>query len=293
MSRAVGAVLLGAFLVAALLTPAVYALLASVLDEVPWPFSRVFNRVLFLSLIAFLFALRRPLDLGRAREALSAGSRSARLGALASGAALSLGSAVVALGLALAFDDLVRSDRAAGELAFKWARNLPGAVLVSVLEEVFFRLLLFEGLRRRTPWPVAALLSSAVYSVLHLLSPPRGHEVGQLDVWSGFRYLKELGEQTLDPALLPGLVGLLLVGLALCVSLHRSRSLVRCIGLHAGWFLAAKLAVYATVLPPDSDSELPVRFLALGLPWTWLTIGFVIAVEWRRSAGSTQTSAAA
>lgn len=291
--RAVLATLLGAFLAAALVTPAVYALLDAAMDEVPWPFSRVFNRVLLLSVLALLFALRRPLELRRARVALSTAGDSRRLASLGAGAAWSLGLAALALALALALGDLTHSERPPGELLFKWVRNVPGALAVSLLEEVFFRLLLFEGLRRQTSWPVAAALSSALYSVLHLLSPPRSHEIVHLDAWSGLRYLEALGQQTLDPALLPGLVGLWLVGFALCVSLHRRGSLPRCIGLHAGWFLAAKLAVYATVLPEGSDSELPVRFLALGLPWTWLSVAIIAALEWRGRAPTRQPSASA
>ncbi|HEV8475061.1 MAG TPA: CPBP family intramembrane glutamic endopeptidase, partial [Methylomirabilota bacterium] len=54
-----------------------------------------------------------------------------------------------------------------GRPAVALASLLGTVVFAPVLEEIVFRGLLFATLRRRLPWPVAAVLSAAIFAAAH------------------------------------------------------------------------------------------------------------------------------
>jgi membrane protease YdiL (CAAX protease family) len=71
----------------------------------------------------------------------------------------------------LAFFDLeVQADLAPvfAELSSPWWLLLAGVVVAPLVEEVFFRGFLFAGLRKRYEWQTAALISSALFALIHL-----------------------------------------------------------------------------------------------------------------------------
>ena len=65
MLRAVALAMFGTLVLACLLTPLVYAALELGMDEVPGPYSRVFDRVVLVVLIGWIAALRKRLKLAR------------------------------------------------------------------------------------------------------------------------------------------------------------------------------------------------------------------------------------
>ena len=173
------------------------------------------------------------------------------------------------------------------ELALRVGKSLPGAVLGSLAEEAFFRGIVFLGLahallRRGTPRAsvLAALASSLVYAWLHFLAPLDDFE---LDAWSplvGFEYFGLVLERYVEPVRVAAMLGLFLVGYSLCRCLARSGSFGLCVGLHAGWFLAAKAGVHLLQLvqPPAGDIGQAKRLLFLGQPWTWLAIASTVVL---------------
>ena len=54
------------------------------------------------------------------------------------------------------------------EVASPWLLFLGGAVIAPIVEEIFFRGFLFAGLRSHYGWQKAAVISSAIFAVLHL-----------------------------------------------------------------------------------------------------------------------------
>jgi membrane protease YdiL (CAAX protease family) len=54
------------------------------------------------------------------------------------------------------------------ELSSPWWLLLAGVVVAPVVEEVFFRGFAFAGLRKRYEWKKAAVISSALFAVIHL-----------------------------------------------------------------------------------------------------------------------------
>ena len=53
------------------------------------------------------------------------------------------------------------------ELPSPWLFFVGGAIIAPLVEEIFFRGFVFAGLRPRYGWPRAALLSAAVFALLH------------------------------------------------------------------------------------------------------------------------------
>ncbi len=159
---------------------------------------------------------------------------------------------------------------------------LPAAVLVSVIEESFFRVFIFDSLRRRMHVVGAALLCSSFYASVHFIAPARDFVYPGWSLTVGFEYLGRVFSRYALPAVWAGMVGLVLIGLVLCWTIRTTRSIYLCIGLHAGWFFAAKAAVYLANVA--AGAELPAgvdeRYFLVGRPWSWLSILMVGLCVW-------------
>lgn len=292
MLRALSLALLGTLIVSCLLTPAVYALIEASFDEAPWPYSRVFDRVVLVVLVVWLVYVRRSMELERLMPfARELGTRAAwrRLG----GAALvSAASGLLVLPLVVAGPMLEwHPDRTVGELSLRLAALLPAALLIGLIEETLFRLVLFERMRRTWTTVGAALCSSLMYAAVHFVSPDKQYVFPGWSPTVGFEYLGAMAGKFLQPGVAGGIVGLTLVGLTLCLALVRSRSLALCVGLHAGWILAAKLGMKIARRAPEVEfpSGAGRRNFLVTQPVTWAAILLVAAGVWwltvpRRSA---------
>lgn len=203
-------------------------------------FAHIFGR-LFMVLGVALFFFCRPLlkieslsQLGLkpagqwhcdfARGALTALASVAALGALMS--ALDVFTPFFRLSISVALE---RSLKA-----------LLTALTVAVLEEIFFRGVIFKGLLEDLKPAAAFALSSLFYSAIHFIKPAEEFSLAGIDPWAGARYLAGAFKPFLDPALLPGLLGLFLIGMVLSYAFSRTGSLYLSMGLHAGWVFGLK-----------------------------------------------------
>lgn len=120
------------------------------------------------------------------------------------------------------------------------------AMVVSVLEEVLFRGALFGALRRVHRWPVALLVSSCLFAIVHFFDqrPP----VPETVEWSsGLVMLPYMIRGFGDiHALVPGFLNLALAGWILGYAFQRTGNLWLAIGLHAGWIFWLKSYVLFT-----------------------------------------------
>ena len=108
------------------------------------------------------------------------------------------------------------------------------AAVVAVLEELIFRGALFGILRKATVWPVALIVSSAIYAALHFLQKPAVPV--SIDWLSGFRMLPDLfRSQPGGLEFIPAYFTLLVAGAILALAYQRTGTLFMSIGLHAGW----------------------------------------------------------
>lgn len=217
------------------------------------PFSSFFNRTFIaVGILLFFFcpSLLRIRSLGQ----LGLSSFRRQYPDVIRGFVLSLAS-VVALVFLMSF---------AGVYTFFFRLSLPAsleriatallsAVAAGFLEELFFRGILLKGLLQDSR-PASALIGvSLFYSAIHFVKPEEKVFLIGIDPWAGFVHLGGIFQPFLDPAaLLPGLIGLFLIGFALGYALIRTGSLYLSIGLHAGWIFGLKtIRVYGDFRRPN------------------------------------------
>lgn len=280
------AVFAGSLILAAALAPFVHAAVRALDLPRGWSFSRVFNRVAMAAALTALIALRRwtgwrellPL-LRRARPAEAAAEAVAGLcaGLIAVTAGVAWAFAVGRLG-----PPLMRFDF----LALRTLSLVLGASLAALIEEVFFRGLMLGSLAARWRWTTAALVSSALYSAVHLLSSDRRFEVAASSPGTGFRYLGRALTGQLEIAALPPLFGLFLTGLVLALVVRRTDSLWLAVGLHSGLAASFQILRQASHVLEEipGRSALATQNYLVGTSWAWASIALAGGLVFAGSA---------
>ncbi len=210
-------------------------------ENLRYSFGKIFNRMFMICGIVLFFFCRPFLklgpvsDLGLAPRSLAWTDISVGFGlALASMAALAL-----AMSLAGVFTPFFRLFLARS--LERCATALLAAVSVGFIEEILFRGVIFKGLRADLGRLRAYLFAGLIYSAIHFVKPSSDVALGELDGWTGVRYLIGSFAPFLDlDDLFPGLVGLFLIGAVLCYAFERTGTLYLSIGLHAGWIYSLK-----------------------------------------------------
>ncbi len=188
---------------------------------------------------------RAAVDLGHQTE-----NRWARLGL---GFMIGFGSLLIGAGLITLFGARsLNTSHTMPALLRHLANASLAAVLVSVLEEVFFRGAIFGALRKCFEWHFALLLSSALYAIVHFLERPPAPETV---TWvSGLVSLAQMLRGFVDVSrLIPAFFSLLLAGWILGLAYHRTGSLYVSIGLHAGWIFWLKSYAFLTREQPGAN----------------------------------------
>ncbi|MBI2950394.1 MAG: CPBP family intramembrane metalloprotease [Verrucomicrobia bacterium] len=244
--RTVALYFLAIFLGSALVAPWLFKLLQGLAVAVPSlsslaeaPFPRVLNRTLMLLGAIALWPLAIGLGLRSWREI---GLRKSDTAWREVGIGFLFGLGSLACVAAAALVSGARgwvAERTATEIARHLANAGSAAIIVSLIEEVFFRGLLFGGLRKSLGWPLALVASSLVYAGLHFLQ--RTQFAGSVDWTSGFvvlgSMLRGFGELGM---MFPGLLNLAVAGALLGVAYQWTGALYSSIGLHAGWIFWLK-----------------------------------------------------
>jgi membrane protease YdiL (CAAX protease family) len=203
------------------------------------PFAKVFNRAFMIAGILLFIIYRRILLPAELKRLLTTGARIAwRNFSIGWGLALF---SMVLLGAAMtAADVFTPYFRVSLEKALsRIASALAAGVFVGFLEELFFRGILFLGLREYGPPLRAYLLANLFYAALHFVKPGDDYFLQGPDFFAGFRHLLTTFDPFLDPLeILPGIIGLFLIGIVLSYALARTGNLYLSIGLHAGWIFS-------------------------------------------------------
>jgi membrane protease YdiL (CAAX protease family) len=130
---------------------------------------------------------------------------------------------------------------------------LIGGLLIGVIEEVFFRGAMFEGIRRQRGPLLAALLTALLYAALHFMRPAAPS--GPLGWDSGFAMLAgSLWRYADFGAIADSFVALVTVGLFLALVRWKTGGIAIAIGLHAGWVWVIKLTKRATDFNPEAPA---------------------------------------
>jgi membrane protease YdiL (CAAX protease family) len=229
------------FVGAALIAPRFYAS-AQFLRDVSYrfnfiadiPFHRFVSRCLILLAIVALPSLLKGLGL-RSASVLGFRGGTRHIVEAFHGFGLSFVALAMLAALFLTFE--VRTVDL-GHSSARWTQHLKNAALsatlVAVLEELLFRGALFGALRQSFSFSRAAILSSAVYALLHFLRQP-DYSGRRVEWTTGFEVLGQvLSGFTEFSVIIPAFFNYMLVGLLLALVFERSRSILFPIGLHAG-----------------------------------------------------------
>jgi uncharacterized protein len=137
----------------------------------------------------------------------------------------------------------------------KYLRNAGlAALLVGFLEELLFRGAFFNSLRRNHAFWSAAILSSALYALLHFFERPLNPRYVEWN--SGLIILGRMLRGFIDlHTLIPGFLNLTLVGLILALAFERTGAICFSFGLHAGFIFWLKSYDFLTKAAPAQSSS--------------------------------------
>jgi uncharacterized protein len=205
------------------------------------PFSRIFNRFFMISGILLFFVCRSllkiesPAQLGLVPKTQAAHD-------IIAGLVLALGS-MLALGWIMSLADVYQPffRLSLSESVEQCVKAILAGFTVGVLEEIFFRGIIFRGLLENWKPLPAFLVANLFYSALHFVKPGERYFLTGIEPWAGFRHLFSTFAPFFEPAeIAPGLIGLCLIGIVLSYAFARTGTLYLSIGLHAGWVIAIK-----------------------------------------------------
>jgi CAAX protease family protein len=280
------AAIFGTLVLTALIAWPVWLVIHALVPE--WPFHRVVSRFWQLLLLAaLLFALRgvglrgradwgyglpRPVFLRQFAIGLAIGLATMLPMSFTMGA---LGILHLHPGFGIA---LLLQAVASGALA---------GLAVAIVEETFFRGLMFRAVSRESGFAVAAWSTALIYSAIHFLARAR-IPADEISWDSGIRLLGSALANFAEPfAVADSFVTLVLVGLLLAFVRERTGAIAASIGLHMGWVWVIK----GTTVVTRVDTEASTAFLVssfdgytgwLVAGWAALLIGAAWFAGWLR-----------
>jgi len=247
--------LLGAMLLAAIISPWVQALLAPL---AVFPLHRVFSRLTMLGVIALTVWLMIRHGLAR-RDVLGLDRPWPKLLqrlllGLLGGLALMTVALVPLFLLGLrGWSERLPADFAA-LLLLLLTKGLGSGLLVALIEETFFRGAMQGALQRQGARRWALFAVPLLYSAVHFLGRAASVPPDEVNAWSGFTALAGFFTSFAEPLrIADAFVALYCVGLLLALVRQRWGDLAGCIGLHAGF--VAVIAVFRRIsVPAPADS---------------------------------------
>jgi CAAX protease family protein len=205
------------------------------------PFSRFFDRFFMISGIVIFFSCRSLLKIDSLSQ-LGLSPRTRAASDVAVGLCFALGS-MFALGFIMSTAGVyeVFFRLSLGESVELYLKAILTGLTVGFLEEIFFRGIIFRGLLEDWKPLPAFLTANLFYSALHFVKPGEQYFLSGVDPWAGFRHLFSTFAPFLEPTeIVPGMIGLLLIGIVLSYAFLRTGTLYLSIGLHAGWIISIK-----------------------------------------------------
>lgn len=274
MLKKLGLLLVATLIASAILTPPVYTLLELLFGNVPWPFSRVYDRVVLVVLIVFLAIYRKQFNVRETLSFLKADNkkRSAKIFLL--GLIITLVPVFFVIPLSVESGFLTWNIRDTDYYTYRLSKLIPTILIVSFLEEIIFRGFIFVQLKKTMSSVKAMILGSVIYSLAHFVAPVKTFKYESFDIFAGFEYYGVVLGRFVDFNLVIQFLLLLIIGIFLCYVLTKTNCIFLCAGLHGGWIASIKLAKFTSNVSPDvySLSSLAERYFLLELPLTWLGV---------------------
>ena len=226
-----------------------------------FPFPRIFDRTVMVTLLAAMLVWARPMGF---LELLRDGFAAPRANLARGAGGLAIALAAIATLFAIAIASGAHGGAIAGtrNLAARAARFLVPAIAIGLIEEGFFRAFLLGGMRRDFGPRVALVASSVFYAAAHLVRSPQHYYLIGFHAGAGLSNLAASAAQLGHPiAAAPTLIGLFLLGMVLGEAFLLTGTVWFSVGLHAGFVLGAK------TWPLIADGGAPVsRWIGGGGP---------------------------
>jgi len=248
------------FVAGPLLAPWIYWSAQLVGDAWPWlaeqPFRRYVNRCMLVLALAGMVPLIRAFG-ARSMSELGLVKPTGQWGRLLGGFLLGLGSlAVIVVVCMLAGVRVWGYDLDGPRLLKILLEAALTGVVVSIVEEVLFRGAIFGAFRKVMPWTLAALISSAIYGILHFMKPV--DDMASDRWYSGLVVLGHMFSGFANwGEVIPGFLNLTLAGLLLALAYQKSGNLWFSIGLHGGWIFWRRAYGALTDRPRVDGVEVP------------------------------------
>ena len=269
-----------AFVVPALVVYPLHMLLTAM--GVAFPFEKLTLRTMELCALVGLWPLLAALG-QRGAAAWGFGAprfwRPALFGA-AAGAAMMAAPVAVLVAIEVRIPDpAVIFD--AGTMA-RWVLTaLASAVIVAVVEELWFRGALFSALRGIGGVAVAAAVTSLTYALVHFVRPDRVIPPGSEGWGSGLEVIGGSFERLGSIGIWDSFLALCIAGGFLAWRRVASGGVAQCIGLHAGWVLVIGVTRKATDIDPGAPG-LPLVGVYDGIIGVGTAAWFAaVALAWR------------
>lgn len=270
----------GSFIAGAILTPFVMSGVHTFFPEITWPFSRVFGRAAQVATVVLIFVLRKDFNLAELKKHFSRRDAFTKIRRILFGVLLTTVSIMIVIPLLVQTGILAFHSQLPLNLAKELSLIFLAMFFVSLLEESFFRVLVFSSLKSKINVFLAATLSSLLYAFVHFIAPVKSFKYPEFDITAGFSYLFEVLQRYAQPDIYPAFFGLFLVGIILCYVIYRTESFALCVGLHMGWAAGLKLIKMFTVLASGTEipNDLGGRYFLVAQPQAWLSMLVVFAV---------------
>jgi uncharacterized protein len=216
------------------------------------PFHRFVDRALLGAALLGLWPLLRSCRMLHWRDlGLKIGSRSTA--EVAFGFLLGFGSlACVALLAILLGGRSFNATHSSAQIMGHVFSAALAAIIVAILEELLFRGALFGILRKVLSWPVALVLSSAVYALAHFIQ--KADAPGPVNWLSGLALLPKMFQG--GPPFLPMALTLFVAGAILALAYQQTGTLFFSMGLHAGWIFWLKTYGFLTINAPGASPSI-------------------------------------
>ena len=196
-------------------------------------FARLYDRVFEVLLVAAVVIAWQRLDLGDARQLGLARPR--WFAELGRGLGVGLAGVGVALLVCMLAGGVVPELRfAAAKTLRKALLGCAAAIAIGTGEELLFRGVLLHRMARDVGRVAAVILTALVYAAVHAVRT-RAARGATVTFWSGLDRSAALLTPLLERQALPGIVGLVGLGLLLAVVRLRTGSLWVSIGIHTAW----------------------------------------------------------
>ena len=266
----------GSLIVSAIISPSLYYFLNNYVNGFSFPYSRLFDRVLMVVIFLFLLILKKHFKVKEAIKKFAEISKKCATKDFFISFFITL-SVCVILTLFLDMQDrLVWVPKTTSYYVSKIIKAFFAGILISVLEESFFRVILLNAFKKKFSFFISAIFCSLCYMIAHFIAPAKSFTFEKLTPFVGFEYYIEVIKTMFFPNIFCAFVGIFLVGFFLCYLINKFNSIYINIGIHAGFVMAMKLFIYSTGEATNVVmNPMERRYFLVEQPLGWVAIAMV------------------